>query len=382
MRVLVMTDHMPWGHRAIARAIYGYLHQRRKENGLTVDYAEVKAEMGIANDLYKLIYRLSPSVNRLAGKLMNNNKAREMFEEMSRINMAGPIRAVAKYRPDLVISTYFYHTLSLARWRKEEGVEMKLWTVVADPWSIIPVSFVKGADLHLVYDEVSRKKAEFRGISGNKILETGWWVRPEMYQQFDRNKERRKMGFDDERTVIFVGGGSLGTNGLPKVLPLLLLLKKPVGMVFNSGTDKLAFGMVEQFTRLVARLGRDREIVIKNYGWIENMAQVLAGCDLVLGKAGPNFLFDCVAAEKPFVAITHVGGQEDGNIELIEKKRIGWVREKTVGLARFLNDFLERPDEYRERIKDRLKAEGARNKESLAIVERRILAENKIPPKA
>jgi UDP-N-acetylglucosamine:LPS N-acetylglucosamine transferase len=51
------------------------------------------------------------------------------------------------------------------------------------------------------------------------------------------------------------------------------------------------------------------------------MAEVLSASDIVFGKAGPNFLFNVVACKKPFVAITHVGGQEDGNLDIIRKKK-------------------------------------------------------------
>ena len=53
------------------------------------------------------------------------------------------------------------------------------------------------------------------------------------------------------------------------------------------------------------------------------MAEVLGASDIVFGKAGPNFLFDSVACQKPFVSMTHIGGQEDGNVELIKKKKLG-----------------------------------------------------------
>ena len=35
-RILVLTDHMPWGHRSIAKAIYGFLKTQEKENNFKI----------------------------------------------------------------------------------------------------------------------------------------------------------------------------------------------------------------------------------------------------------------------------------------------------------------------------------------------------------
>jgi UDP-N-acetylglucosamine:LPS N-acetylglucosamine transferase len=116
-------------------------------------------------------------------------------------------------------------------------------------------------------------------------------------------------------------------------------------------------------------------VQIRNLGWIENMAEVLSACDMVFGKAGPNFMFDCVAREKPFVAITHVGGQEDGNIELLQEKKLGWVKEKAGLAIDFFLDYVENPKKYEEKYVKTIKEEAARNKKSMGMILERVKKE-------
>jgi UDP-N-acetylglucosamine:LPS N-acetylglucosamine transferase len=210
------------------------------------------------------------------------------------------------------------------------------------------------------------------GLKKEKLMMTGWWTRIEMYQKFNKEKSRKKLGFTDDRPVIFVGGGSLGTNSLYKLLPSLLVVKKKVGLVINTGTDKLSFNLVSQFSNLVKRIKKDDLVQIKLLGWIDNMAEVLAGCDIVFGKAGPNFLFDCVAAKKPFVAITHIGGQEDGNIDLIKKKKLGWVKEKTDEMNDFLLEYLKRPKYFEKKYEKDILVESNRNEKTLPMILSRV----------
>ena len=122
----------------------------------------------------------------------------------------------------------------------------------------------------------------------------------------------------------------------------------------------------------MAKLRKDDVVIIKNMGWIDNMAEVLGASDIVFGKAGPNFLFDSVAGQKPFVSITHIGGQEDGNIDLIQKKKLGWVKEKNNELVDFLYKYLDDPKYFEKKFKETIKKEALNNERSLEVILERI----------
>ncbi len=365
-RVLVLTDHMPWGHRSIAKAIYSYLQSGKGE--FDVFYEEVKAETLVGNSFYTFSYRFSPKLGKLMYKSGFSKGNYEVIRNVSKLGQKRLIRVINKIKPNLVISTYYLHSHCLQYLREEMGFDFKLWTVVADPWTINPVSFLADVDLNLVYDAVGVKRGMEAGVDKNKLFVTGWWTREEMYKEYEGSKYKKRLGFSDDRPVIFVGGGSLGSNILTRVLPGLLFVKKKVGFVFNSGTDKLSLNLIKEYMSLLKQLRKDKWIEIRNFGWIDNMAETLSACDIVFGKAGPNFLFDCVAAKKPFVSITHIGGQEDGNVELIAKKGLGWVKESPSKLSRFLKYYLKNPEKYNEKYRESIGKERARNFKSKELL--------------
>jgi len=370
-RILVLTDDMPWGHRSIAKAIYGFLKTKEKDNQIEVSYAEVKAPIDILNDLYIFAYRFFSLSNRISLKLMENKRFKKTFLEMMENNLPELKKIVNKIKPDLIISSYFFHSQSLAKWEEETRGQFKLWTIVADPWSNNSLSFMDGADLHLVYDDVAYKQAINYGIPKENIIKTGWWTRQEMYNFQKTNLQfpiKQKMGIEEGESVVFVGGGSLGTNAITKFLPVLLLIKQKCSIIFNTGTDKLAFKIVEQYKRIFEKININNKVRILNYGWIENMGEVLASCDIVFGKAGPNFLFDVVACQKPFVAITHIGGQEDGNIDLILKKKLGWVKEGLGEAEDFLIEYLKRPNKYKNKYAKTIEIEAKNNERTMERV--------------
>jgi UDP-N-acetylglucosamine:LPS N-acetylglucosamine transferase len=372
-KILVLTDHMPWGHRSIAKAIFNYLKENEgKENFYEVSYAEVKAETAFTDEFYTFIYRYLPSTNKIANNLFDTKLVRDLLRTVSIFNLPRLKKEVEKCKPDLIISAYFFHSHSLALWKKEAKKKFKLWTVVADPWTMNSVTFVKGCDLNLVYDEVGENMAQKYGINKKEIFKTGWWVRPEMYRKFDKQKSRKKLGIGDDRPVVFVGGGSLGTSSLTKLLPSLMTIREKVTFVINTGVDKFAYNLVEKYKNLLKDVHKNDMVCIKNMGWIDNMSEVLSACDIVFGKAGPNFLFDVVAAGKPFVAMTHIGGQEDGNIELIKKKKLGWVKERNGELTDFLQEYLDDPKYFENRFKETIEKEASKNEKSLSMILERI----------
>ena len=372
-KILVLNDNMPWGHRSIAKAIYNHLSRNRAEDNWQVDYAEVKAEVGPIIDIYTMMARYLPESPALMFKLLDQKISAKVLSKISLKALSEIKAAVNQVKPDLVISTYYVHSHCLARWKMAEAPLFKLWTVVSDPWSVSLVTIIpNGVDLHLVYDEVGEKVGLEHGLAPMQILKTGWWVREEMYQGYNRGTIRHSLGIEDDRPTLFVGGGSLGNSALPWILPMLLAAERPITVIVNSGTDKLAYNLVAEYARAYKRLKKKRLVQIINLGWIENMAEVLTACDIVFGKAGPNFIMDVVARCKPFVAISHVAGCENGNLDLIRERGLGWVKEKPDEMFGFIKAYLERPEAYNLMFSESITAEAERNRRSLPLIAERI----------
>lgn len=367
-KILVLTDHMPWGHRSIAKAIYNYLAEEKNNLDIEVSYVEVKAETGLGGDLYAWAYKNFPAGNRVAVKMFTIRNIRKITIDYSHVNVRRLREILNKYQPDLIISAYFLHSHALAKIRDVYGSKFKLWTVVADPWSINTLSFVEGADIHLVYDQEMVKVAKSFGINPKLVVETGWWTRREMFKKVDskvKDKIRKKLGFSKEIPTIFVGGGSLGTSSMSMLLPILLTVRHPLQVIFNTGIDMKMLKTLENFNKMIKLLPRTlKNLKVASLGWIDNMAEVLSVCDVVMGKAGPNFLFDVVACGKPFVSITHIGGQEDGNIEIIKEKKLGWVAEDPIKMARFVRDFAKMPEYYKSVFSKTIRFEAEKNLKS------------------
>ena len=78
------------------------------------------------------------------------------------------------------------------------------------------------------------------------------------------------------------------------------------------------------------------------FPYLKSPEYLMFASDIVVGKAGPNFMFECLALERPILANGCLPGQEEGNLEFITKSKVGWTEEdpkKAALLAiKLLND--------------------------------------------
>ena len=58
----------------------------------------------------------------------------------------------------------------------------------------------------------------------------------------------------------------------------------------------------------------------------QDIAAYFRAADVIMGKAGPNMLFEATACHKPFIATTSLKGQEEGNLQLIHEFGLGFVQ--------------------------------------------------------
>jgi processive 1,2-diacylglycerol beta-glucosyltransferase len=71
----------------------------------------------------------------------------------------------------------------------------------------------------------------------------------------------------------------------------------------------------------------------------------MAVADVIMGKAGPNMLFEAITLGKPFIATSYIPGQEEANLEFIRRHKLGWVAIKAEQQEVLLKKLLVGPSE-------------------------------------
>lgn len=335
-----------YGHESIADAIAEKIEEKTKgKYKIKVFFRKLVWDFA-----YSSLYKISPtslgSSFHLTSKLMRNDKnARNIVESIFLFSDEEKIRKfVKKNKIDLCISTYFECNPTLEKLQKE-GIPFI--NIITDPRTPHSIIFSKKASTQLVFDDF------IPNLSTQKnIKKTGWFVRNKFEMQYDKSKIRKKLKIDDKLTFL-VTSGSEGANSILKILPSIINCDKKVNFIIACGKNKFLYSNVLGIKQSLNSLSSSKAKVIP-LGYTKDLHLYMQAADMVIGKAGPNTLFESVACETAFFAITHIHGQEDGNLDIIKDYKIGLVEENTKKANKELEKLIKNPekiDSFTENIK-------------------------------
>jgi UDP-N-acetylglucosamine:LPS N-acetylglucosamine transferase len=170
------------------------------------------------------------------------------------------------------------------------------------------------------------------GFTPARLHLTGWPVRLQFYQasSYDRAAVLTQLQLDPARFTAFIQGGGEGTANILRTVQSGLAAGT-AQVILAAGTNR---ALQEQFSNVPG---------VRTIGFTHQIAPMMAAADVVLGKAGPNMLFESVMLGKPFIATTYIPGQETANLELIERYGLGWVALKVREQRALLAALAEAP---------------------------------------
>ena len=105
-------------------------------------------------------------------------------------------------------------------------------------------------------------------------------------------------------TVLITSGGG-GIGSMKNIVEGLLGLKKPIQILAVCGTNQLLFHRLSD--RAV-----DRPL-LKVFGFVDHMQELMAASDLVIGKGGGLTITESFSQGKPIILFQSIPGQETRN---------------------------------------------------------------------
>ncbi|MFC1710960.1 glycosyltransferase [Patescibacteria group bacterium] len=344
-KVLIFTTQE--GHLSIAKAA----NQAFSKAGFKTQLTDVLPKK--AFKLYTPIYRYFPYLYKVPYKIGEQdtvNKAIKMFVENKLKKQVK--NEIKHFQPDLVVSANLFYNPAISKVLDYQKNHTPFINIITDPWTIHAGMFAKSAEFNLVYDEKSIKIGKKNRISKEKLVTIGWLVRNKFYKPDDLSIIRQKLDFKKNIFTILICGGSEGTNMILKIMPALLTIKRQIQVIVVCGSNKTLYKALSSFKKMLPKLIKTKisrlenlslRLNIKLFRFTNKMPDLISISNLVVGKAGPNLIFEAVAGKKPFFAICHISGQEDGNLDLIRKKRLGIVEENTLKAIRLLRKIIDNP---------------------------------------
>jgi len=342
------------GHASIADSISRKLTERGWHT-LTAAFEDP----GLA--VYRWIYRYAPKLCRIYYNAIFLPQIRSLIAFYTKKSHRKVFqKALADFPTDVIIGTSYgfdSSVLELRRTLRKEGKPVpKFINIVVDPRTFFATNLVEEADVNCVFDEeIARRCRKFRPKA--VVEPTGWFVRPEFNSRISKAAIRKELGLDPDRLTLLFVAGSEGETKSAQLIPPLLALGVPIQIILACGSNQK---LRDSFQPIVERYAHHPDQTFITLPFTKELYKYVRAADLLVGKAGPNSIFEAAACGTPFFATTHIAGQEDGNLEIIQEFKLGYVEEDLSKAAKLLEQIVAMPEQL-EQFNDSLKAMAAYN---------------------
>jgi UDP-N-acetylglucosamine:LPS N-acetylglucosamine transferase len=315
-RILMLMSKTGGGHLSLAEAL------RDRLAGSDYEISIADPQSSAFHVHYRVLSRHALWLWSAEYSLSNTEKQAALAHRLFTLANRKPlVKLIEREHPDLIMSTYAFFSHSVAEALARLGRPIPLAVLFADPRQLHRAWLThKDAAATLAPTRETVQEALNAGFHPERVHLTGWPVRGQFYTAFgeDAAAFRQRLNLAPNRLTIFLQGGGEGTAKFAATVENLLRLNREAAqpalqIILAAGTN-------------AALLDRFRGVEhCYALPFTKEIAPYLAAADLIMGKAGPNMLFESVTLGKPFVATTYIPGQETPNLDFIRDHNLGWV---------------------------------------------------------
>lgn len=311
------------GHLSMANSIESGLKSQGFSNVTT--YVENSAILP-----YRLYYRYAPSLHKFSSLLLGSMRLVSTQRKILKLKYNKLAKQlIAQHHPEIVISTNYALNSSFEALMIKSP--LSYLTVICDPRSYNLINVTEGKGINLVFDE-KQKQIINRDFPSAICNNTGWFVRSEFQPPSSISETKKTIGVDSSKFCALLVAGSEGMLRIQNTVKALMEKKPNLTVVVACGKNQLLY----QTMKFMAKQLENSPMQILPLSFTSAIAPYFQAADIIMGKAGPNMIFEAVACHKPFFATTSLGGQETGNLDMIKELGIGFVETDPEKAAKLL----------------------------------------------
>jgi len=232
------------------------------------------------------------------------------------INARRLVRFLLEFKPDVILSTHFLLPDVCSYMKRKYGMNARVLNIVTD---YRPHSFwiSDGVDTYIVAHDITKKELVKKwGIEPNNIIVTGIPVEPKFSIKYDKASLRDKFNIPQSSFVVLLMSGGYGMGPVFEMVKLLNDLDGEISLITVCGYNKALYEKIENFKQA-------SKINITNFGYVNNVNELMAASDVYVGKAGAISTTEALVQNLPIVFVNPIPGQESRNASFIAGKGAG-----------------------------------------------------------
>ncbi len=230
---------------------------------------------------------------------------------LDKLNTRPFVKLLREYHPDMIVCTHFLPA-EIVSWLKAKERLASRQAIVITDLDVHAMWLVRHYEQYFVAIDEARAYLEALGIPHDKITVTGIPIDPVFTLHKDKHEMRRKHGLTPDRMTILLSSGGFGVGSVDALIASLLHLQHRAQIVAVCGRNE---DLKKRMTKLAGRIKPESNVIVKPFGYTQEMDELMAGSDLVLGKPGGLTTSEALAKGLVFVIVNPIPGQEERNAD-------------------------------------------------------------------
>lgn len=308
IRILIFSVSIGSGHDSVAYAVAERLQAEAPGSEVKIvdTFRFINSILNkVVVGSYMETIKLTPKV---WGYIYDQAEGGEKLVDLSRISakiLSPKIeQLINSFNPDVIFCSHAFPAGMLGAMKQKGRIKVPLVTAITD-FHIHPIWINDGIDLFFIPSADLDYDLLQEGIKPEKIIPTGIPIRMQFAQQIDTMHAREEFQLLGDPVVLIMGGG-LGLGKIEAITEQILN-HTSYGVVVIAGKNK----------RLYEALRKTKDPRLRVFGYVEDIARIIAACDIVLSKPGGVSTAEVLAMSKPLVIFSSLPGQEDRNTDYL-----------------------------------------------------------------
>ncbi|MDD2402519.1 MAG: glycosyltransferase [Clostridia bacterium] len=219
------------------------------------------------------------------------------------------VQLIKDVNPQIIIMTHAFPAGMLGEMKLKGKIQIPMVAAVTD-FHVHSIWINQGIDMYFIQTADLALPLIQEGIKDKCIKPLGIPIRMQFGQNLDHTKLKDEMRLGGEPIVLVMGGG-LGLGRI-EVITRKILSDEKFRVVVVAGKNN----------RLYDKLTKWNNPRLKVFGFVEDMARIIAACDIVLSKPGGVTTAEVLALGKPLAIYSSLPGQEDENSDYLLNKGV------------------------------------------------------------
>jgi UDP-N-acetylglucosamine:LPS N-acetylglucosamine transferase len=223
-------------------------------------------------------------------------------------------------QPDVVVSTYFTFTHFLETLKHVDQLHAAAVVLNPEPFDAHSVWFSSGLDMNMVFSERSQREILGKGLPARRVKLFPFPINPEFRRRATPpSLLRSRLGLAEEPFTVLLFFGAEGRGPAKKYLAEIVDRGLDVQVVVICGrNDRLRSDLEEEARHLRGSV----RLAVR--GFVTNVPDYIAAADIVVGKSGPNQVFETLLQWRPIV-ISSFLANEQRTSDWVISNGVGWL---------------------------------------------------------